>query len=70
MNIFTLQAAGSAQLCLFVFENELLKGDHEFKLSIKYILNDPLNSTQILPKLIQNQTRVQTQTKFLNETRT
>ena len=60
MNIFTLQAAGSAQLCLFVFENELLKGDHEFKLSIKYILNDPLNSTQILPKLIQNQTRVQT----------
>ena len=70
MNIFTLQAAGSAQLCLFVFENELLKGDHEFKLSIKYILNDPWNSTQILPKLIQNQTRVQTQTKFLNETRT
>ena len=40
---FTSLAAGSVQQCLFVFENELLKGDHEFKLSIKYILNNLLN---------------------------
>lgn len=70
MNIFTLQAAGSAQLCLFVFENELLKGDHEFKLSIKYIFEWPIKFYPNPPKLIQNQNRVQTQTKFLNETRT
>ena len=51
---FTSLAAGSVQQCLFVFENELLKGDHEFKLSIKYMLNNLLNSTRNQPKLILN----------------
>ena len=48
---FTSLAADSVQQCLFVFENELLKGDHAFKLRNK-ILNNPLKFTQILPKII------------------